>query len=169
MQKKILIAIAAVLIVAAIIGVGSYFGKHKGSDGSSYYAGYDLSAGPGALPDGWYIISYENEYEAYGDETGVITLFSDIEDDLRLCKRETVEENSRYVLTAEIATEDVEEGRGASLSIDNYSLDKSCIYTEGLSGDNDFTVTSLFFETRPGQTEVILALRLGGYSEASRG
>ena len=63
----------------------------------------------------------------------------------------------------------MEDGRGASLSIDNYSLDKSCVYTAGLQGDNGFTETNLYFETRPGQTEVILALRLGGYSEASSG
>ena len=167
MQKKTLSAIVAVLAVAVIIGVGSYLKKHPG--GGSLSTVFDLSSQPGSLPDGWYVSSYENEYQASGDGTGVVTLTSGVADDLRLCKKVTVQENSRYVLSAEIATVGVAEGRGASLSIDNYSLDKSCVYTAGLTGDSGFTETRLYFETGPNQTEVILALRLGGYSEASRG
>lgn len=168
MQKKTLSAIVAVLAVAVIVVAGFYFKKHKGG-GGSVSAAYDLSSEAGSLPDGWYVSSYENDYRAYGDETGVITLSTDVADDLRLCKKVTVQEGSLYVLSGYIATEGVEEGRGASLSIDNYGLDRSCVYTSGLTGDSEFTETSLYFETKPGQTEVILALRLGGYSEASRG
>lgn len=168
MQKKTLSAIVAVLVAAVCIGVGLYVKNHRGGHTSATVV-YDLSGQPGSLPEGWYVNSYENEYQAYGDETGTITLFSNIADDLRLCKKVTVEESARYVLTGEIATVAVAEGRGASLSIDNYSLDKSCVYSEGLIGDNGFTETRLYFETKPGQTEVILALRLGGYSEASSG
>lgn len=168
MQKKTLSAIVAVLAVAVIVGAGFYFKKHKGGGASASFE-YDLSSQAGSLPDGWYVNSYENEYLAYGDASGVITLHSDVADDLRLCREETVKEGSLYVLTGQIATEGVAEGRGASLSIDNYSLDRSCVYSEGLKGDNDFTEVRLYFETKPGQTEVTLALRLGGYSEASRG
>ena len=169
MQKKLLNAIVAVLAVAVIIVAGFYLKKHRGGKSTSVSTTYDLSCEPGRLPDGWYVNSYKNEYWAYGDGTGVITLGSDVEDDLRLCRKVTVNGASRYVLSGEIATQDVVMGRGASLSIDNYSLDKSCVYTDGISGDNDFTETRLFFETKPDQTEVILALRLGGYSESSRG
>ena len=169
MQKKTLSAIVAVLAVAVIVVAGFYFKKTKGGGGETISAAYDLSCAPGALPEGWYVESYEDRYQAYGDGSGVITLSSDVADDLRLCQKVTVEEGARYVLTGYIATEAVAEGRGASLSIDNYSLDRSCVYTQGLLGDNEFTETKLYFETKPGQTEVILALRLGGYSEASRG
>ncbi len=168
MQKKILSAIVAVLTLAVIVVAGQYFKKSKGGGGSLSTA-FDLSCEPGSLPEGWYVSSYENEYRVYGDRDGVITLQSDLADDLRLCRKITVEEGSRYVLSGYIATEGVEEGRGASLSIDNYSLDRSCVYTGGLLGDNGFTETKLYFETKPGQTEIILALRLGGYSEASSG
>ena len=168
MQKKTLSAIVAVLAVAVIAVAGFYFKKQKGG-GETISTAYDLSSKAGALPDGWYVNSYEDQYQVYGDESGVVTLHSDIADDLRLCKKVTVQEGSLYVLTGYIATEGVANGRGASLSIDNYSLDKSCVYTQGLQGDNDFTETKLYFETKPGQTEIILALRLGGYSEASSG
>ena len=168
MQKKTLNAIVAVLAVAVIVAAGLYFKRSKGG-GASVTTAYDLSTEPGGLPEDWYVTSYENEYQAYGDETGVITLHSDVADDLRLCRKVSVEGGSLYVLTGYIATEGVAEGRGASLSIDNYGLDRSCVYSDGLMGDNGFTETKLFFETKPGQTEIILALRLGGYSEASRG
>ena len=168
MQKKTLSAIVAVLAVAVIAVAGFYFKKQKGG-GETISTAYDLTSKAGALPDGWYVNSYEDQYQVYGDESGVVTLHSDIADDLRLCKKVTVQEGSLYVLTGYIATEGVANGRGASLSIDNYSLDKSCVYTQGLQGDNDFTETKLYFETKPGQTEIILALRLGGYSEASSG
>ena len=168
MQKKTLKAIVAVLVLAVIVAAGFYFKKTR-RVAASVSTAFDLSSEPGKLPDGWYINSYEDEYQAYGDEDGVITLHSDIPDDLRLCRKMTVGEGTTYVLTGYIATEGVAEGRGACLSIDNYSLDRSCVYTEGLTGDNGFTETSLYFQTKPGQTEVILALRLGGYSEASRG
>jgi len=168
-QKKVLSAIVAVIAVAVLVAVGFYF-KGKGKDlAASMGTAFDLSGEEGQLPEGWYIASYEEEYEAFSDGAGTVTLRTQVADDLRLCKQVTVSEGTQYVLSGQIATEDVQEGRGASLSIDNYSLDKSCVYTEGLTGDNDFTDTRLYFETRPGQTEVILALRLGGYSEASRG
>ena len=169
MQKKTLSAIAAVLAVAVLVVAGFYFKKHTGGGEGSLSTAYDLTSKAGELPEGWYVDSYEDEYRVFADESGVVTLKTDIADDLRLCKKVTVEEGSLYVLTGYIATEDVREGRGASLSIDNYGLDRSCVYSGGLMGDNAFTETKLFFETKPGQTEVILALRLGGYSEASSG
>ena len=169
MQKKTLSAIVAVLAVAVLVVAGIYFKKQTGGGGGSLSTAYDLTSRAGELPEGWYVNSYEDEYQAYGDESGVVTLKTDVADDLRLCKKVAVEESARYVLTGRIATEGVQEGRGASLSIDNYSLDKSCVYSESLLGDNDFTEMRLYFETQPGQTEVILALRLGGYSEASSG
>ena len=154
MQKKTLSAIVAVLAVAVIVVAGFYFKKQGGSKATAS-VDYDLTGQPGALPEGWYVSSYENEYQAFGDGSGVVTLSSNVADDLRLCKKVKVNEASRYVLSAQIATEGVAEGRGASLSIDNYSLDRSCVYTEGLKGDNGFTETKLLFETKPGQTEVI--------------
>ena len=170
MQKKTMSAIVAVLAVAVLVVAGFYFKKNGGGGiGAAISAAYDLTSEPGGLPEGWYVTSYEDQYRAYGDEAGVLTLQTDIADDLRLCKKVTVEESARYVLSGYIATEGVDGGRGASLSIDNYSLDKSCVYSESLFGDNDFTETNLYFETQPGQTEIILALRLGGYSEASSG
>ena len=64
MQKKVLSAIVAVLAVAVLVGVGFYF-KDKGKGhtlAASLGTALDLSGESGALPEDWYVSSYENEY-----------------------------------------------------------------------------------------------------------
>ena len=63
MKKKTLSAIVAVLAVALIVVAGFYFKKHRGG-GASLSAVYDLTSEPGGLPEGWYVTSFENQYEA---------------------------------------------------------------------------------------------------------
>lgn len=120
-------------------------------------------------PIDWTVKSYEEQYEINVVD-GVVTMSSDIADDLRIYQSVGVSENTKYIVTAEIRTENVESGRGASVSIDNYSIDGSCVYSYvSLLGTNDWQQVELAFETVEGQTEVLVALRLGGYSEASSG
>ena len=109
MQKKTLSAIVAVLIVAVLVVAGFYFKKQKGGEASISTA-YDLTSKDGSLPEGWYVNSYEDDYQVFADEDGVVTLHSDVADDLRLCKKVTVQEGSLYVLTGYIATDGVEQG-----------------------------------------------------------
>lgn len=118
---------------------------------------------------GWDISSYENAYAASVSQEGVASLILESGDDVRYVRSVEVSPNSRYILSAMVKTESVEGGRGANLSIDNYGIDKCCVYSDSLYGDNDWTPVSLYFETGDDQTEVILALRLGGYSENSTG
>lgn len=119
--------------------------------------------------EGWDISSYENAYVASVSQDGVARLTLESGDDVRYVRSVEVSSNTRYILSAQIKTENVEGGRGANLSIDNYSIDKCCVYSDSLYGDNDWTPVSLYFETGDNQTEVVLALRLGGYSENSTG
>ena len=127
-----------------------------------------LEAEENGLPRDWEISVYGEDYEAVCED-GALRLTLEEGDDLRLTHLVQVSPESRYILSALIRTRNVEEGRGATLSIDNYSLDKSCVYSESLYGDNDWTPVFLYFETQAGQTQVNLALRLGGYSENSTG
>ncbi len=127
-----------------------------------------LEAEENGLPRDWEISVYGEDYEAVCED-GVLRLTLEEGDDLRLTHLVQVSPENRYILSALIRTQNVEEGRGATLSIDNYSLDKSCVYSESLYGDNDWTPVFLYFETQAGQTQVNLALRLGGYSENSTG
>ncbi|MDO4564592.1 MAG: glycosyltransferase 87 family protein [Clostridia bacterium] len=120
-------------------------------------------------PIGWSVESYESLYEV-STADGVVTLYSPGENDLRIYQDIEVSGGTGYIISADIRTEGVTSGRGASLSIDNYSIDGCCIYSyTSLLGDNDWQRVELAFVTNADQTQVRVALRLGGYSEASSG
>lgn len=167
MKKKYLVIIAAVLLLALGLCACS---QGEGGEAEALPTAFSfVSGGESGILQDWDIVSYENAYEASLTEDGAAMLYLEDGDDVRYLRTVEVSANSRYVLSAQIKTEGVEGGRGANLSIDNYSLDKSCVYSESLYGDNDWTPVSLYFETGDKQTKVILALRLGGYSENSTG
>ncbi|MBR6208992.1 MAG: DUF2029 domain-containing protein [Oscillospiraceae bacterium] len=121
------------------------------------------------VPDGWALNAYDASTASASVSGGTLTLSASDYNDIRLTQRVRVEENAVYTLTAEIAAEGISGGRGASLSIDNYSIDGVYIYSSGLVGSSDWQKVSLAFRTLDGQKEVIVALRLGGYSEMSCG
>lgn len=166
-KKKIFLAIliAAAVIAAVRFGI-AHFSKESASvteEGTSF----SFKDGSGC-PDGWEPVSYEGKYTCAVEE-GAAILRTDIADDVRIIKTVACEGGAVYVLSGYIKTDSVEAGRGASLSVDNYSIDRSCIYSESVTGDSDWTYTELCFKTMPEQRELRLALRLGGYSEASSG
>ena len=129
---------------------------------------FDFTRLTNGIPEGWSVNSYEKHY-ALLSESGAIGVDTHGEDDFRFVQRMNVEPNAYYLLRAEIRTEDVAGGQGASLSIDNYSVDGSFIYSEGLFGTNDWTPVTLAFRTAESQKSVTLALRIGGYSSESAG
>lgn len=122
-----------------------------------------------SIPDGWEAVSYSPEDCAITVEDGVATLSSDRANDVRLRQYVAVEENTSYVLSAEISASNVMGGRGATLSIDNYGIDGCYIYSKNILGSADWTDVELIFRTGEGQTLICAALRLGGYSEMSTG
>lgn len=121
------------------------------------------------VPAGWWVLSYYPDGYSVETQEGTAVLSSLEINDLRLCQTVEVEPETAYVFTAEIATERVSGGRGATLSVDNYSVDGTCLYSQSVYGDSDWQTVTLAFQTNPGQEAVILALRLGGYSEDSSG
>ncbi len=129
---------------------------------------FDFSEGEDGLPRGWTVESYEGRYETTLED-GVFGMSVDTADDCRLIRTVDVEPETRYVFTAEVKTLDVGQGQGATLSIDNYSLDGSYIYSESIYGTTDWTTLTLAFRTAKEQDRIVLALRLGGYSAVSDG
>ena len=121
------------------------------------------------VPTGWEIRSYLKEDYSVSAQNGEVTLTSYEANDLRLYQTLTVKENTPYVFSAEIAASNVMGGRGATLSIDNYSVDGCYLYSRNIHGSVDWTPVELVFRTGEGQTKIIAALRLGGYSELSAG
>ena len=163
LQKRMRTVRIAALLLAALALLGC--AKGGGVDSERFDFG---EIGNDGLPLGWTVQSFENQYTATL-ENGVVTLKSDVADDCRLLHTVAVAGGTRYVLSAELSTEGVQGGEGATLSIDNYAKDGSYIYSKGLFGTNDWRSVELAFETDKKQDAVQIALRLGGYSSVSSG
>ena len=121
------------------------------------------------FPQGWSVLSYLSSNYSVTVQDGEITMVSREPNDLRVFQTVKVKENTVYVLSAEVFAEGVVGGRGATLSIDNFSIDGCYIYSRNILGSVGWTKIELIFRTGKDQTEINAALRLGGYSEMSAG
>ena len=155
----------AALLLAGLFACGR---SGKSSQDAGEVIAFDFSETTDGVPSGWTVNSYEGGYRTFG-ENGEVGFESLGTDDLRFVRTVAVEPETCYVLSAEMSTENVKEGQGATLSIDNYAIDGSFIYSEPLFGTNDWKPVLLAFRTAKEQESVTLALRLGGYSAESSG
>ena len=159
-----------IVILAAVLLAGLFACKRSdsGTGAGAPATDFDLTETTNGVPNGWHMDSYEGGYAIFSTD-GAFGFEPQGEDDCRLVRTVDVEPETRYVFSAEIRTENVEDGQGATLSIDNFPIDGSYIYSEGLFGTNDWTPVVLAFRTAKSQEAVTLALRLGGYSAESSG
>lgn len=157
-----------ILILTGLLLVGLFACGKSGHAVPQGATTFDFTDADGDLPRGWSVESYEEQYQTSLDH-GVFGLYTTVEDDCRLIKTVDVEPETRYVFSAEVKTEDVTGGQGATLSIDNFPIDGSYIYSDGVYGTTDWTPVTLAFRTAKGQESIVLALRLGGYSNVSSG
>ena len=161
--QRVGILLLTVLLLAGLFGCA----KDK-RDTAAAATAFDFTDTDGTLPRGWTVESYEGAYQTSLDN-GVFGISTRVSDDCRLIRTVDVEPETHYVFSAMVRTEAVSDGQGATLSIDNYSLDGSYIYSDGVFGTTDWTPVTLAFRTAKGQERVVLALRLGGYSNVSAG
>ena len=159
---------AIILTVVLLAGLLACGRSESASDAGASAIDFDFSDAADGVPNGWYMNSYEGGYRILS-EGGVFGFAAQGVDDCRLSRMVDVEPETRYVLRAEIRTEDVYDGQGATLSIDNFAIDGSYLYSEALYGTNDWTPVVLAFRTAKEQGSVTLALRLGEYSAESGG
>ncbi len=144
-------------------------------EGSLLYNGdFSIQAETAALPAGWSFDAYDvSTAEAYieTDETygAAVVVINYDENDARVCQSVDVAPETCYRLSAMIRTEDVSGGAGATLSIDNYALDGTYCYSDNLSGTNEWSEVVMYVLTGAEQTQIKVALRLGGYGLTSRG
>lgn len=162
---RIWIILLAVVLLAGFLACG---GSKTGSGASVEATDFDLTEATDGVPNGWHMDSYEGGYRIVSTD-GAFGFETRGADDCRLCRTVEVKPETRYVLSADVRTEAVRDGQGATLSIDNFAIDGSYIYSEALFGTNDWTPVVLAFRTAESQESVMLALRLGGYSAESSG
>ncbi len=127
-----------------------------------------------SLPLGWAFTAYDESASAAWTETDengktYVVLENVTGNDARCCRTASVKPNTVYLLSGEILTQDVSFGTGANLSIDNYALDGTYCYSENLFGTDTWRAVTLYFLTGESQTEVNVALRLGGYGTTAVG
>ena len=138
-----------------------------------YNGDFAIYADASALPSGWAFSAYDEAYaeaRTETDEAGAyVTIVNGSATDARVCQTVPAAPNTVYVVRAEVRTEGVVGGTGATLSIDNYAVDGTYCYSENLHGTNDWRTVTLYVRTGAEQTSLNVALRLGGYGTTARG
>lgn len=158
------------MILLAVALLAGCSACESASDSHAEVVEFDFTDCSDGVPRGWSINSYGGRYSKCQDGEGEVGFrTAGGSDDIRLIHTVEVKPETRYVLSGEIRTTNVEDGQGATLSIDNYAIDGCFIYSEALFGTNDWTPVELAFRTAPSQESITLALRLGGYSAESSG
>ncbi len=160
------------IVLAALLLAGLFACKRSepASEGSAEVMEFDFRDASDGIPKGWSVNSYLGKFEKRGNEAGELGFQTlNDPDDIRFVQTVAVKPETRYVLSAEIRAIDVQDGQGVTLSIDNYEIDGSFIYSDGIYGTTDWTPVELAFRTAKSQETVTLALRLGGYSAVSSG
>lgn len=127
------------------------------------------------FPDAWSFHSYEAEARELVDNSvavceedpergGVAHIKVEADDDAALYQTLKVEPSTIYKLNCYIKTKGIENGRGA-----NIGLREVIARTDGLFGDNDWTLVELVGKTGPFQEELIISCRVGNYGEEAHG
>ena len=128
------------------------------------------------LPEGWDFDVYVNDGYAsqadmeWNEEEGYCVSIRSAElNDARICQEVAVEPDTVYRLGGYVRTEGVRGDRGATLGVDNYSMDGSYCYSLDVVDTTEWTEVELFFRTGHDQDTVNIALRLGGYGTMALG
>ena len=125
------------------------------------------------LPEGWFIDAYHPEtgYSSfsaveYEDEHSRVVRIRNLAlNDARFAQDIEVEPDSVYCLSGYVLADNVQEGRGANLSIEGvYAFSESFYDT-----DQDWEYIEYYGRTGPDQHVITVYARLGGYSGESKG
>lgn len=126
------------------------------------------------LPTGWYVNSYRAQegYSRYAvtDERAHSGRYSVLieninQNDTRYITTVKVEPESLYRVSAYVWVERAEGGNGANLALEDVYAISECL----LEPTGSWRYVEWYGETAPGQTEITLGVRVGGYSAESRG
>lgn len=123
----------------------------------------------GNLPLGWYYDAwgyYDTEYFVeYTQEYGTVVKLNNTSDnDARICQTVSVKPKSYYMFSCDIYGIEFDGGAGASISVmDTMATSRKVLETNG------FTRVEFIGKTGKNQTELVIAMRIGGYGELTAG
>ncbi len=147
-----------------------------GDENLIYNGDFSVSSQDASLPAGWDLSAYieSDDYLDYGfssdpDIGSYVYIENYRSNDARIIQSVPVKPDTVYLISALIKTEDVEGDLGATISIDNFSIDGTYCYSRELFGTNDWEEVELFVLTPANEDTLRVALRLGGYSMEASG
>lgn len=174
-MKKIL----SILLIGVLLLVpAAALAEDGASDGDEllFNGDFAVAAETAPLPAGWEFVTYQGGGESalgsyYADEDcgNVLELDNFVRNDSRAVQTVEVTPNTVYRIVATVRTEDVYGDRGANLSIDNYGIDGTYCYSPDVVGTSDWQQIELYVRTGADQTQLSVALRLGGYGTMCTG
>ncbi len=162
---------AALAIILVLVLFAGAFAVSADDENLLVNPGFEESAS--GLPSGWnagawYTDEEATEYslsENAHSGASCIRIRNVWMNDARYFQTVPVEPNSVYRFSAYVLAEDISEGWGANLSVENCFAHTEGVYDTA----GEWLLETLYFETADGQNEVTLYLRVGGYSGESKG
>ncbi len=133
-----------------------------------YNGDFSITSQEQALPAGWYFEAWTDDGETttfgISGEEAAVYLNSAWENDARICQTVAVEPNTCYRISCEAKSASVQGGTGAAITVlDTFAS------SQQLFGDSEWETLALTGVTGPEQTELVVALRIGGYGNLSQG
>ena len=159
---------AGIVLVVLILLLGCVPAFAAGEN-TLYNGAFAIMEEGGVLPDGWYFEAWDHVVsDWYTDGVTypqtMVVLHNFEENDARICQKIAVKPHTAYRFTCELLVQDVQSGAGATLSI----MD-TLVTSEEYYDTDGWVKAELVGVTQADQTELVLGLRLGGYSRLSAG
>lgn len=147
-----------------------------GDEDLIYNGDFGVSTQDASLPAGWDLSAYiaSGDYLDYGfsvdPDVGKYIYIENLQsNDARIVQTVSVQPDTVYLISALVRTEDVRGDLGATISVDNFSIDGTYCYSRDVYGTTEWEEVQLFVLTPENQDTLRVAMRLGGYSMEARG
>ncbi|MEG1524034.1 MAG: glycosyltransferase family 39 protein [Clostridia bacterium] len=174
MRKLFAIVAAAACLIVPAAALAETTEASGSNENLIYNADFSVYTNSAELPSGWDLESYSLEdagvfVDVDEDKGTYVSIENFNANDTRVCQTVKARPNTCYMLTGWVKPIDVFGGTGATLSIDNYNMDGTYCYSDNLHDTSDWQRLTMYVRTGPEQTELRVALRIGGYGTTASG
>ena len=160
------------LFILVITGILLFTAAGTAEEENLLYNGDFEILNDDGLPEGWFTDAYRSDpgYSVFGITDGksggnAAAIRNVAQNDARFAQTIQVEPERMYCLSGFVRADKITDGHGANLSIEGvYAFSEKIYDTEG-----EWQKIEYYGETGPGQDEITVFVRLGGYSGESKG